>query len=70
MEGYEPIEVIRPELAWEDAELPLVESIRAISYEPVHELRDPFAFLDENKYYLLSFGAGEQSIGIVQFYRM
>jgi hypothetical protein len=60
----EPVEVLRPELTWEGANLPSQVSLRGELTRRVNQLRDPFIFLDEDQAYLLYSGAGEDGIGI------
>jgi len=61
-----PLEILRPELPWEGAELPLEPSIRGESTLPVRELRDPAVFVEDDRAYLLYSAAGEQAIAIAQ----
>ncbi|MEM6802972.1 MAG: hypothetical protein AAF696_16300 [Bacteroidota bacterium] len=60
-----PLELLRPELPWEGAELATKASMRGAMGEAVNQLRDPDVFQDEDgKLYLLYTAAGEQAIGI------
>jgi len=61
-----PFEILRPDLPWEGAELPLEPSIRGESTLPVRELRDPAVFVEDARAYLLYSVAGEQAIAIAQ----
>ncbi len=60
----EPIEVLKPELPWEGADLPLKESMRGELTRRVNQLRDPYIFRDREQTYLLYTGAGESGIGV------
>jgi hypothetical protein len=61
-----PFEVLRPELPWEGADLPVEPSIRGESTLPVRELRDPAVFVEDDRAYLLYSVAGEQAIAIAR----
>ena len=58
----DPIEVMRPETAYEGGDLPLRPSRFGSVHEAVCELRDPAVFRDRGKLYLLYTGAGESCI--------
>lgn len=60
-------ELMRPELDWEGANLPVKPSMRGESGIPVNELRDPDVFKDaDGQLYILYSGQGEQHIGIAR----
>jgi hypothetical protein len=59
-----PFEVLRPELPFEGAELPVEASTRGESPVPVRQLRDPAIFAERDRTVLLYSAAGEQSIGV------
>ena len=61
-----PVEVLRPELAWEGADLPVAPSIRGEITGQANQLRDPALFADEGKTWLLYACAGEQAIAIAE----
>lgn len=62
--------VLKPELAWEGAELPNLSSLRGEISLPARELRDPYFFEDtDGSLYLFYTGAGEQVIGLVSLER-
>jgi hypothetical protein len=61
-----PFEVLRPEQSWEGADLPIEPSLRGESPVPVHELRDPAIFIEDDRTLLLYAAAGEQSIAIAE----
>jgi hypothetical protein len=57
-------ELLRPQLTWEGANLPVVPSKDGPEVR-VNELRDPYLFVDANgKRYLFYTGAGEEGIGV------
>jgi hypothetical protein len=59
------VELMRPRLPWEGADLPLLPSLRGELVSVANELRDPYLFVDrDGQRYLLYVGAGEQAIGI------
>jgi hypothetical protein len=62
----EPIEILRPETAWEGADLPIEPSMRGESSSIVNQLRDPAIFQEEGRTYLLYSCAGEQAIAIAE----
>jgi hypothetical protein len=64
-----PFEVLRPEEAWEGADLPLTPSVRGEWPLPVRELRDPAVFAEDDRLFLLYAAAGEQAIGIAELTR-
>ncbi|MDH3450917.1 MAG: hypothetical protein OEN20_00750 [Gammaproteobacteria bacterium] len=60
-----PAEVLRPETAWEGADLPVEASLRGAINGPVSQLRDPCVFEDsDGSAYLLYAVAGESGIAI------
>ena len=59
-------EVLRPERAWEGADLPLSPSQRSVAYGPVNQLRDPCIFTEGSRIYLLYTVAGESGIAIAE----
>jgi hypothetical protein len=61
-----PIEILRPEWAWEGAEAPLVPSMRSTAYGQVNQLRDPAIFEENGQVYLLYAVAGESGIAIAE----
>lgn len=62
----EPLEVLRPERAWEGADAPVVPSQRSVAYGHVNQLRDPAIFEEEGRTYLLYAVAGESGIAIAE----
>jgi len=60
----EPVEVLRPERAWEGADAPVEPSTRSVAYGKVNQLRDPAIFIEGDRSYLLYAVAGESGIAI------
>mgnify|MGYP006128520685 CR=1 FL=1 len=61
----EGVELLRPELSWEGADMEPLPSLRGEIVIAANELRDPYLFKDQDgSKYLLYVGAGEQAIGI------
>ena len=61
----EGVELLRPELSWEGADMEPLPSLRGEMVMVANELRDPYLFKDQDgSKYLLYVGAGEQAIGI------
>jgi hypothetical protein len=61
-----PVEVLRPELPWEGADLPVEPSRRGSVDVPVNQLRDPAVFEEDGRIYLLYAVAGERGIAIAR----
>jgi hypothetical protein len=61
-----PIEVLRPERAWEGADAPVAPSVRSTAYGHVNQLRDPSVFEEGGRIYLLYAVAGESGIAIAE----
>jgi len=64
----EPVEVLRPETAYEGAELPVAPSRRGHIDERVNQLRDPAIFQEGDRTYLLYSVAGESGIAIAELH--
>ncbi|MFT7471941.1 MAG: hypothetical protein ACI8XU_001837 [Kiritimatiellia bacterium] len=62
----EPVEVLRPEVDYEGANLPLEPSRRGYIDVPVHQLRDPAIYSEGDKTYLLYSVAGESGIAVAE----
>ena len=59
--------VLKPELEWEGADLSVKRSLIGAADYPVHELRDPCIYQEDENIYLLYCGAGESGgIGIAK----
>lgn len=61
-----PLTVLRPELDWEGADLPIEASVRGQVTERVHQLRDPAVIDDDGRTWLLYCIAGESGIAIAE----
>jgi hypothetical protein len=59
-----PISVIKPEMEYEGADLPLKTSVRGWAPKRVRELRDPAIFREKGMTYLLYSVSGENGIAI------
>jgi hypothetical protein len=62
------IEVLRPEHAWEGSDEPLTSSVRGAIKVPVHQLRDPAIFEEDDRVFLLYAVAGESGIAIAEVF--
>lgn len=62
----EPVEVLRPERAWEGADAPVEPSTRSVAYGKVNQLRDPAIYVEGDRTYLLYAIAGESGIAIAE----
>ncbi|MBN2507754.1 MAG: hypothetical protein JXQ71_13780 [Verrucomicrobia bacterium] len=63
----DPVDVLRPERAWEGATLPLQASKAGAARGPENALRDPAVFVDaDGRRYLLYSVAGESGIAIAE----
>jgi hypothetical protein len=61
-----PLEVLRPEMDYEGAKLPLEISEDGAALKPVHEIRDPYIFTENGQDYLIYSVAGESGIAIAK----
>lgn len=61
-----PVEVLRPELDYEGANLLLEPSRRGYIDVPVHQLRDPAIYQEGDKTYLIYSVAGESGIAVAE----
>ncbi len=64
-----PVSVLRPELPWEGADLPVEPSVRGQVTEPVCQLRDPAILVDDDRVWLLYCVAGESGIALAEITR-
>lgn len=62
------VEVLRPEMEWEGAELEVAPSRRGHIDERVNQLRDPAIFEEDGKVYLLYSIAGEHGLAIAELF--
>jgi hypothetical protein len=58
------IEVTTPSTNYEGSDLPVMPSVTGSYYGRVRQLRDPFVYVENGKWYLLYSAAGESSIVI------
>lgn len=63
-----PVEILRPERAWEGANEPVEPSIRSVAYGPVNQLRDPAIYEEGGRIFLLYAVAGERGIGLAELH--
>ncbi len=61
-----PVEVLRPEFAWEGADAPVEPSVRSVANGHVNQLRDPAIFEEDGRTFLLYAIAGESGIAIAE----
>ena len=61
-----PVEILRPEFAWEGAEAPLIPSVRSTAYGVVNQLRDPAIYEEDGVVYLLYAVGGEAGIALAR----
>ena len=64
--GTKPIEVLRTETDYEGVDEPLDPSSGGASHDPVHQVRDPYIYLEDNRVYLVYSVAGEKGLGIAE----
>ncbi len=62
------VEIMRPERAWEGADLPLEPSQGSVAYARVNQLRDPAIFEEAGRVFLLYAVAGEAGIAIAELH--
>jgi hypothetical protein len=65
-EATAPVVVLEPEEPYEGANEPLVPSARGAIYAPVHQVRDPYIFVDGGRAWLFYAAAGEQGIAVAE----
>lgn len=61
-----PVEVMRPEHAWEGAAAPNLPSVRSTAYGLVNQLRDPAVYEEDGVLYLLYAFGGESGIAVTR----
>lgn len=59
-----PIEVAAPNTAYEGADLPITTSNSGLYYGKVRQLRDPYVYVENGKWFLLYSTAGENAIAL------
>lgn len=62
----DPVSVLKPEMDYEGADLPLAPSQRGAIHERARQLRDPAIYTEEGRTYLLYAVAGEAGLAIAQ----
>lgn len=63
-----PRTVLKPAMAWEGVDEPILPSRFGAVHYPVHQLRDPAIFEEEGRLYLLYSVAGEQAIAMAELF--
>jgi hypothetical protein len=58
--------ILKPSFPWEGCDQPLEPSRPGASHHPVHQLRDPAIYAEDDQLYLLYSVAGEQGIAIAR----
>lgn len=61
-----PTEVLKSEMDYEGAQLPIKKSVKGFARKEVHELRDPAILIDKKDVYLYYSVAGEAGIGVAK----
>lgn len=61
-----PVELLRPEEAWEGADMPVAPSWRSAVLGPVNQLRDPCILEDDGRVFLYYAVAGESGIAVAE----
>ena len=64
--GTKPVEILRPEPGYEGISEQNVPSNGGASHEPVHQVRDPYIFNENDRKYLVYSVAGEKGLGIAE----
>lgn len=62
----DPKEILKPEMDYEGVDLPIKESVKGFSKNPVHELRDPAILIDNDDVYLYYSVSGEFGIAVAK----
>jgi hypothetical protein len=66
--GTQPIEILRTKMDYEGAGQPIEPSSGGASHDPVHQVRDPYVFLEDDRIYLVYSVAGEKGLGIAEIH--
>jgi hypothetical protein len=64
----ETSELLRPELPWEGAHLPVRSSEIGTAAPQENALRDPCLFEEEGRLFLIYAGAGEAALGLAEIF--
>ena len=62
----DPVEILRPEHAWEGADAPVEPSLRSSAVGVLNQLRDPAVLEADGRTYLFHAVGGEAGIGVVE----
>ena len=62
----DPVEILRPEMVYEGADLPMEVSRGGYIDVPVNQLRDPAIYQEDGKTFLLYSVAGESGIAVAE----
>lgn len=63
-----PVELLRPERAWEGANMPAVPSVRGAINEPVNQLRDPAIYEEGGRVFMIYAVAGESGLALAEVF--
>jgi hypothetical protein len=64
--GTAPVEILKTEMDYEGVHQPIEVSQGGASHEPVHQVRDPYVYVEQGKKYLIYSIAGEKGLGIAE----
>jgi hypothetical protein len=64
--GTSPVEILRTETNYEGVDQPIETSNGGASHDPVHQVRDPYIYTEDNRKYLVYSVAGEKGLGIAE----
>ncbi len=64
--GSAPVEILHTETGYEGLVEPLVPSSGGASHEPVHQVRDPYIYVENDRRFLVYSVAGEKGLGIAE----
>lgn len=67
--GSRFVEVLRTETDYEGANEPLFPSSGGASHDPVHQVRDPYIYVEDGRRYLVYSVAGEKGLGIAELHK-
>lgn len=65
-QGSAPVEILKTETDYEGIDQPNEPSDGGASHEPVHQVRDPYIYIENNQKYLIYSIAGEKGLGIAE----
>jgi hypothetical protein len=64
--GTPPVEILRTQTDYEGVDEPNEPSTGGADHEPVHQVRDPYLYNEDNRKYLVYSTAGEKGLGIAE----